>query len=335
MTALPADLDFVADPTASPARMNRAMTNLNGRTAALETYKPNFDAALATIQQVGLDRLSQVLIPIYEQLVSVAQLGALFRAHSSSTLAVAAGPQTLVVDPAQASQFAAAAWVIAVSDDASAAMAGPVTSYNRTTGALVVDVVEGEGSGAFASWTISPWAPTQLSTGTDDGDIDHPGLTPVIAGYLSPEAVDAVADAEAAAVAAASSEAASAGSAGAAAADRATTATLLALFRAGFLGVFASDAAAAAFAAANSIALVAGVLYLSSATTTYRIYSGSAWGDYTASVVASVNGMVGSVVGVEVTANKGAANGYASLDSGGRVPTTQIPSGASIDDGAI
>ena len=109
MTALPADLDFVADPTASPARMNRAMTNLNGRTAALETYKPNFDAALATIQQVGLDRLSQVLIPIYEQLVSVAQLGALFRAHSSSTLAVAAGPQTLVVDPAQASQFAAAA----------------------------------------------------------------------------------------------------------------------------------------------------------------------------------------------------------------------------------
>ena len=123
MPVLPADLDFVADPTASPARMNRAATNLNNRIAALETYKPNFDAALATIQQVGLDRLSQVLIPIYERLVAVAELGALFRAHSSTSLAIAAGPQTLVIDTASAAQFAAAAWVIAVNDDGSRACA--------------------------------------------------------------------------------------------------------------------------------------------------------------------------------------------------------------------
>ena len=35
---------------------------------------------------------------------------------------------------------------------------------------------------------------------------------------------------------------------------------------------------------------------------------------------------VGDVSGAEATANKGVANGYASLDSGGKVPSTQLPS---------
>jgi hypothetical protein len=386
--SLPPDLDFAADPTATPARMNRATINLNSRVAALETYKPNFDAALATIQQVGLDRLSEVLIPIYERLVAVSELGALFRAHSSTSLAVAAGPQTFVVDSTQASQFAPAAWIIAVNDAASAAMAGPVTSYDRTNGWLIVDVVEGYGSGTFASWALSPWAPTQLSAGTDDGDIDGPIVTPVIAGYLSPEATDAAAAAvssasaaAASASAASASESAAAGSAGTAAGSASGAASsetavsaLLTSFRSIFLGAFASDSAAAAFAAAHAITLAAGVMYENTTETKFRIYSGSAWGDYDASAAASqsaaalaavnaaasqlaaglsaaaaaasaasilggpvtsVDGLTGAVTGVELTSHKGAASGYASLDTGGLVPTSQIPSGASVDDGAI
>jgi hypothetical protein len=350
MAVLPADLDFVADPTASPARMNRAATNLNNRIAALETYKPNFDAELATIQQVGLDRLSQVLIPIYDRLVAVAELGALFRAHSSSTLAIAAGPQTLTIDAASAAQFAAAAWVIAVNDDGSAAMAGPVTSYDRTTGDLVVDVVEGEGSGTFASWSISPWAPTQLSSGTDDGDIDHPGATPVIAGYLSPEATEAVANAEASAAAAAASQSASAASAVSAAASssassasaasasssaasagasQAAVAALLASFRGAFLGAFASDAAATTFAGANSITLAAGVMYENTAEAKFRVYSGSAWGDYDASAAAEQAAAALSAANAAASAtaalNAAAAVTNASNLTSGTLPAARLP----------
>jgi hypothetical protein len=41
--------------------------------------------------------------------------------------------------------------------------------------------------------------------------------------------------------------------------------------------------------------------------------------------VTSVNGMTGAVVGLEQTANKAAANGYASLDGSGKVPLAQLP----------
>jgi hypothetical protein len=42
---------------------------------------------------------------------------------------------------------------------------------------------------------------------------------------------------------------------------------------------------------------------------------------------ADVAGLVADLLACEKTANKGVANGYASLDSGGRVPFSQLPAG--------
>lgn len=47
--------------------------------------------------------------------------------------------------------------------------------------------------------------------------------------------------------------------------------------------------------------------------------------------VTSINGtLTGPVTGIEVTANKGVANGYASLDASGTVPAAQIPASTSV-----
>lgn len=72
-----------------------------------------------------------------------------------------------------------------------------------------------------------------------------------------------------------------------ASASAANTAALLASFRSVFLGAFASDAAAVTFAGANSISIVAGIMYENTTVNKFRIYSGTAWGDYDSSAQAS------------------------------------------------
>lgn len=72
-----------------------------------------------------------------------------------------------------------------------------------------------------------------------------------------------------------------------ASASAANTAALLASFRSVFLGAFASDSAAVTFAGANSISIVAGIMYENTTVNKFRIYSGTAWGDYDSSAQAS------------------------------------------------
>lgn len=87
--------------------------------------------------------------------------------------------------------------------------------------------------------------------------------------------------------AAATSETNAAASATSASNDKTSVSALLASFRGAYLGAFASDSAAVAFAAANSISIVDGVMYENTASDKFRIYNGSAWQDYDSSASAS------------------------------------------------
>jgi phage-related tail fiber protein len=71
MTTLPAALDFAADPAATPARMNRAMAHIDARFRAVEAIQPDFLAAIEQLRQVGLERLAEALIPIFEDAESI------------------------------------------------------------------------------------------------------------------------------------------------------------------------------------------------------------------------------------------------------------------------
>lgn len=183
---LPTDLDFKADKAASPERMNRAMSNINDRVSALETYKPQFDELLATIQQTGLNKLNDILLPIFVELTSLLQLGEIMSAQSASSVTIGMGAKTFVVDDdAQAAVFAPAKWLSIMTADAAVGMSGRLTSYDRTTGTLVLNIMETYGSGTFNAWLISPSSPPMLAApvvdaGTFDGIPQQVGLIPYL-----------------------------------------------------------------------------------------------------------------------------------------------------------
>ena len=109
---------------------------------------------------------------------------------------------------------------------------------------------------------------------------------------------------------------AAAGSAGSASSSATSVAALLASFRGVFLGAFASDVAATTFASANSITVAAGVMYENTAEDKFRIYSGTAWGDYDASAQASQSAASLSATNAASSAAAAAASAAAITSAG-------------------
>lgn len=87
---------------------------------------------------------------------------------SSTSLTIGTGTQSLTV---QASKSYVEGMEIRIASTASTTnwMQGTVTSYNSTTGALVVNVTHTSGSGTIASWTISLSA--SLSSAINDNRV--------------------------------------------------------------------------------------------------------------------------------------------------------------------
>lgn len=69
--ALPDELDFVVKPQATPTRMNEAMEYIVARLRALEAVTPDFIAAIDQLKAVGLERLTEALVPIFEEAQSI------------------------------------------------------------------------------------------------------------------------------------------------------------------------------------------------------------------------------------------------------------------------
>lgn len=62
---LPAELDFDKDRDASPDRMNRAMSYLLRLYSTVAALRPDYEAAIAQIQTIGLQRLTEALQPVF------------------------------------------------------------------------------------------------------------------------------------------------------------------------------------------------------------------------------------------------------------------------------
>lgn len=76
-------------------------------------------------------------------------------ASSTTSLTIGTGSQALTI-PTDKGFIPGMEVVVAYTTTPSNRMLGTVTSYNATTGALVVDVSSVEGSGTFAEWSIGP-----------------------------------------------------------------------------------------------------------------------------------------------------------------------------------
>lgn len=72
MSSLPSELNFSADPAATPARMDRAMTYIIARLKAVEAVQPDFLAAIDQLKAVGLQRVTDALIPVFDQANGIA-----------------------------------------------------------------------------------------------------------------------------------------------------------------------------------------------------------------------------------------------------------------------
>jgi hypothetical protein len=84
------------------------------------------------------------------------ELGLLFRASSTSTLAIGEGSRTFVLAEHERNRFAAPLFVIAAAQgDVTKWMAGQVTAWDVVTGTLTVRVDQSRGEGSFAAWDIS------------------------------------------------------------------------------------------------------------------------------------------------------------------------------------
>jgi len=100
------------------------------------------------------------------------------------------------------------------------------------------------------------------------------------------------------------------GSASIASSSATSTAALLASFRSAFLGSFASDTEAAAFATANSITLSNGIMYENNSTTPkkFKIFNGTSWQDYDSSAQVSQSAAALSATNAALSATSAATS---------------------------
>lgn len=174
---LPADLDFSKDPSASPARMDRAMAAIDARLRALETPRGQFDAMLLQLQKIGLERINDALQPYYRALTAIVSLGVLFNAASSSTVPIGTGPAAFALSEDDRDRFAHAGFMIAVSQaDSRNALLGRTVGYDRAAGLYTMDVVIASGSGTPADWIIMPCVPPFVPAAVIDpgSDVQNP-----------------------------------------------------------------------------------------------------------------------------------------------------------------
>ena len=167
MALLPPDIDFKLDKSASPERMNRAMAAIDGRLKSLETYRPNFDALLLELQQVGLSRISDAIVPIVEGLAAIQALGFLNAPIAEGTTAqFQLGTVSVTIADDRRGFFTPSPWLMMLSDaNPNDYVLGKLVFYNQTTGALTLNITNLWGTtSVFSDVTVWGVAGAALST---------------------------------------------------------------------------------------------------------------------------------------------------------------------------
>ncbi len=145
------------DPILDPAFWNQRLADIDLRLHGQENGERDWTAEVRKLNELGLRRIDEVLVPAYNEVRRLAHLGALFSAHSASEVTLEPGQTSLIVDLAQRDQFAPSLWVgITADEDALKAAIGQLVAYDRETGVLTLELQEGASSGTFSGWSLTP-----------------------------------------------------------------------------------------------------------------------------------------------------------------------------------
>lgn len=129
--------------------LNRRFLDVDARMDPLEKKAADYDSAIAEIQNVGVERINEVLIPAYERIRRLEELGFLMAPIDGAETAFSfdIGQVTLVVDDGSSSEgyrdlFTPSPFVILTREaEYESHAVARVLSYDAETGSLVLDVV--------------------------------------------------------------------------------------------------------------------------------------------------------------------------------------------------
>lgn len=141
----------------TPAVWNTLLRTIEVRLRGVEDKKVAFDEVVKQLQDIGLVRINEVLLPAFQAIAGLTQLGALFTAQSTTTAAIGTGVHQFAIIEAMRDRYAPAAYLMIRSDgQPEAAMLGQLVSYDRPTGTLTIAVDQVSGAGSHNDWTITP-----------------------------------------------------------------------------------------------------------------------------------------------------------------------------------
>lgn len=170
MAELYPELVFRDDQELYAEPLNRAFGSLDVRIRLLEALKISWEDAIGVLQQYGLERLDNALLPVYESLVSISRVGILFSAGSSTPNLIGMGTKTFVLDEIDRLRFAVPQYMTVNSKSTPAdGMLCLFSSYNEETGVLIVSVLLTSGSlVSHDDWLIAMSSPPFLDISSID-----------------------------------------------------------------------------------------------------------------------------------------------------------------------
>lgn len=170
------------DDIGDPKTLNSRYRDIDLRITKLEDIEKDWTDALAALTSLGLERINEVLRPAYEEIRSLADLGAIFTAHSVTPMTLETGMHRFTLDEAERDIYAPARYIAAFCDsDPSKALLGWVQAYDRASGVLdvMVDKVAGTSVVPVGGWTLYP----SSSSATADDRAAIEALKDIINGY--------------------------------------------------------------------------------------------------------------------------------------------------------
>ncbi len=158
--SLYADVAFKRDTKLSQEELNRRMKILTDAIEILRAFEPDWQAQVNALLAVGLERIDDALLPIYERIMEIAHLGTIFSTTSASIETFGLGVKRFVVPEQHRPNFAPSRFLLLMAAEGSfdAVMFARLSSYDRETGELTVLVGNSTGEGTHNSWLIGPYA---------------------------------------------------------------------------------------------------------------------------------------------------------------------------------